>query len=111
MNIEDVRFLFSALIQAIPTVLSLSFIVMIAFLETRKKLVDIHRKYFPFIFIILAAASGVIIADVFVLLNLEYYVNNLEATIWLTIVLSSITLFVVPLFTAGLLFDTMKLKQ
>lgn len=83
MNIEDIRFLLSALIQAIPTVLSLALIAMFAFLEMRKKIIDIQRKHLPWIFIILAFVSGIIIADVMVLANLEYYVNNLQSTVWL----------------------------
>ena len=99
-NIEDTRFLLSALIQALPTVLSLGLIALFAFPKSRMGKVRnfrIYSKYMSSFFILILIIGVATIQDAIVLANLEELQNS-SIIINICIVLSSIALFLIPIY-------------
>lgn len=99
-NIEDTRFLLSALIQALPTVLSIGLIALFAFPKSRKGNVKNFRTYSRYMssFFILILIIGIAtIQDAIVLANLEELQSN-SLIINICIILSSAALFLIPIF-------------
>ena len=100
-NIEDARFLLSALIQALPTVLSLGLIALFAFPKSRKKnskSLRIYSKYMASFFILILFVGVATIQNAIVLANLENYLKDDAIILQVCIMLSSIVLFLVPAF-------------
>ncbi|MBD3230459.1 MAG: hypothetical protein GF329_19925 [Candidatus Lokiarchaeota archaeon] len=101
MNIEDIRFLLSVLIQTLPTVLSLGLIALFAFPKSRKGNVRNLKIYYLFVFLFLILAvlvTGATIQDVIALSRLEEIFQNDPAFLENCILLSSIALFLIPIF-------------
>jgi len=72
MNIEDARFLFSALIQALPTIISLSLIAVFA-LKPEKGL---FKKCFKKTLLLISIFYIAIVGDIIILYNLENFIEN-----------------------------------
>jgi len=113
MNIEDTRFLLSALIQALPTALSLGLIAFFAFPKSRKRNVKnfrIYSKYMASFFILILFVGVATIQDAIVLANLENYLQNNSVIIQACIIFSSVALFLIPIFLVMYLFAINKFE-
>ena len=110
MDIENLRFLLSALIQALPTVVSIALVAFFAF--PKKGKVKRQSTYIAFLFVFIAlilVASVTIYFDVITLLHLEKYVQQIQ---WINIIVgfSLIPLFGLPILLAFYLIIIGKYK-
>ena len=100
MNIEDIRFLLSALLQALPTVLSLGLIALFAFPKTRKGIKN-RKMYAIFMFVLIMLSVFILVTtcrDAITLMNLEYLLQNNPSQIESNINYSIVSLALMPLF-------------
>jgi hypothetical protein len=72
INIDDARFLFSALIQALPTMISLSLIAIFWLRPER----GYFKQFFNHILWLILLFYIVIIGDIGVLLTLDWWIKN-----------------------------------
>lgn len=72
MNIEDARFLFSALIQALPTIISLSLIAVFALKIER----GFFKRFYKHIIFIILLFYIAILGDIVILNNLQNFIEN-----------------------------------
>lgn len=104
MNIEDARFLFSALIQALPTVISLSLIAVFALKPER----GLFRRYFWKIIFLIICFYLSILGDIFVLYDLEKFVNENSWIPVLFLVISIIAIVSLIIFLIWYIADLNK---
>ena len=113
MNIDDVRFLLSVLIQTLPTVLSLGLIALFAFPKSRRGNVRNFKTYrlFLVIFLLLALfVTAATIQDVIALANLEENFQNNPEFLDTCILYSSIVLLIIPIFLVMYLLTISKFE-
>jgi len=72
MNIEDARFLFSALIQALPTMISLSLIAIFWLRPER----GLFKRFFTHIYVLIFLFYIAIVGDIIILTNLEGFIKS-----------------------------------
>lgn len=94
MNIEDARFLFSALIQALPTVISLSLIAVFALKPER----GLFKKCFRKIIFLIAMFYLAIFGDIFMLYDLENLIKTNSAQPIIFLYISGLAIFSLILF-------------
>lgn len=74
MDIENIRYLLTALIQTLPMVYSITIIAFFAIPRSQKKtVVEFLRKTATYLFILTAFTGGTVFATIWVLANLSYF--------------------------------------
>ena len=102
LSLEDVRYLFSALIQALPTIISLSLIGVFALKPERNALRDCYRQLIFMILIFYLA----IISNIVVLLNLNRYITSYFVITIGSIVLSIIAIIYLIIFLVWFIYQS-----
>jgi hypothetical protein len=80
MNIDDTRFLFSALLQVLPTALSIAFVAVISIRKERKKL---KKCLLPFILLVVLFLAAILFI-MLTLFDLSNQYSIFSQIIWFT---------------------------
>lgn len=104
MDIENIRYLLTALIQTLPMVYSITIIAFFAIPRSQKKtVVEFLRKTATYLFILTAFTGGTVFATIWVLANLSYFFCNAIVTIYVIILFSGALIFILVLYIALML--------
>ena len=114
MDIESARLALSALIAALPTVMSLGLVAILAYPDTKlryKKNRNIYWKFLIGLVFILILFTSSIILDMIVLIGIDIIFLTKDFLIfWISIALSITSLQAMPLFILIYLSSTKNLE-
>jgi hypothetical protein len=108
LNIEDLRFLLSALIQILPTILSITLIALFAFPELTRSVREKFRTCIILSALMILIFFLAITSDITVLMGLEHFFENDKSMVLIAIGTSGLAIIYLYCFMIWIFYQFLK---